>query len=144
MNDKGTHLFETDQGRVCEDAEGPVRGLAYVMPSIIEAQKVQLLVDTGAQHSDVFVSSPAGQKLLPQSTLNKEAMYTASGPISARKITNARLTTGSFAVSADIDLIQGAADASCPRDGVLAMDVLKSCSLVLGRNKIFGRCTPSR
>jgi len=35
-----------------------------------------LLVDTGAQHSDVFASSTAGQKLAPSSVGNKEPMYT--------------------------------------------------------------------
>ncbi|MBX3230509.1 MAG: aspartyl protease family protein [Labilithrix sp.] len=144
MADKGVRLFDVDQGRTCEDSEGPVRGLAYVMPSVIEQQKVSLLVDTGAQHSDVFIGSSAGQRLLPQSTPNKEAMYTASGPITARKIANARITTGSFSVTANVDLIQGAADASCPRDGVLAMDVLRSCSLLLGRTRIVGRCAPSK
>ena len=67
-------------------------------------------------------------------------MYTASGKISARKLKGAHITTGNFAVTTDVDLIQGAADSSCPRDGVLAMDVLRSCALVFGRSKIFGRC----
>ncbi len=48
--------------------------------------------------------------------------------------------TGAFASTSDVDLIQGAADASCPRDGVLAMDVLRDCTLLLGRQKIYGRC----
>lgn len=144
MSAQGARLFEAGEGRVCEDAEGPIRGLAYVMPSTVESQKVQLLVDTGAQHSDVFIASAAGQKLLPQSTQNKEAMYTASGPISARKLAGAHVTTGSYAVTADVDLIQGAADASCPRDGVLAMDVLRACSLLLGRSKIYGRCATGK
>jgi len=53
-----------------------------------------------------------------------------------------RVTAGSFGVSTDVDLIGGAADSSCPRDGVLAMDVLRSCSLLLGRSRVYGRCTP--
>jgi hypothetical protein len=119
-----------------------VHGLAYVVPSMIEAQKVALLVDTGAQHSDIFSSSTAGQKLAPQSAANKEAMYTASGKINARKIKGAHITTGSFGALSDVDLIQGAADTSCPRDGVLAMDVLRNCALLLGRRQIYGRCLP--
>jgi gag-polyprotein putative aspartyl protease len=140
----GTPLVLPDQGRACEENDGPVKGLAFVVPATVETHKVQLLVDTGAQHSDVFTTSAAGQKLASQSTPNREPMYTASGKISARKLKGARVTTGSFNVSADVDLIQGAADSSCPRDGVLAMDVLRSCTLLLGRTRVHGRCAASK
>jgi predicted aspartyl protease len=135
-------LVTSDQGHACEENDGPVKGLAFVVPATVDAQRVQLLVDTGAQHSDVFTSSPAGQKLAPQSTSNKEPMYTASGKISARKLKGAKLTTGAYSITADIDLIGGSSDASCPRDGVLAMDVLRTCTVLFGRSKIFGRCVP--
>jgi len=133
-------LVLPDRGRACEEKDGPVKGLAFVVPATVESQNVHLLVDTGAQHSDVFTTSAAGQKLAGQSTANKEAMYTASGKISARKLVGARITTGAFSVTTDVDLIKGAGDASCPRDGVLAMDVLRSCVLLLGRSRIEGRC----
>ena len=138
----GAPLVLPEQGRACEENEGPIKGLAFVVPATVETQRVELLVDTGAQHSDVFTTSPAGQRLAAQSTLNKEPMYTASGKISARKLKGARVTAGSFSVLTDVDLIGGAGDASCPRDGVLAMDVLRSCSLLLGRSKIYARCVP--
>jgi hypothetical protein len=144
LAETGSVLVEPPQAKVCQENDGPVKGLAFVVPSVIESQKVQLLVDTGAQHSDLFTSTPAGQKLVGQSTPNKEPMYTASGKISARKLKKAHVTTGRFAMTTDIDLIQGAADGSCPRDGVLAMDVLRSCTLLLGRSKMYGRCVPAK
>ena len=128
------------EARACEETEGPIKGLAFVVPATVDSQRVELLLDTGAQHSDVFTTSIAGQKLVPQSVVNKEPMYTASGKISARKLKGARVTSGAFSVTADVDLIGGAADASCPRDGVLAMDVLRSCALLLGRSRVYGRC----
>jgi hypothetical protein len=67
-------------------------------------------------------------------------MYTASGKISARKLRGARITTGEFVTTTDVDLIGGGGDGACPRDGVLAMDVLRSCALLLGRTAIYGRC----
>lgn len=127
--------------RACEETEGPIKGLAFVVPAAVDSQRVELLVDTGAQHSDVFTASAAGQRLAAQSTVNKEPMYTASGKISARKLKGAHVTAGSFSVATDVDLIGGGADSSCPRDGVLAMDVLRSCSLLLGRSRIYGRCS---
>jgi hypothetical protein len=144
LAESGATLVHPEDARACEENDGPVKGLAFVVPSTIESHEVRLLVDTGAQHSDVFTSSPAGQKLLGQSAGSKEAMYTASGKISARKLRRARVTTGSFTVTTDVDLIQGGADASCPRDGVLAMDVLRSCTLLFGRARMFGRCVSSK
>jgi hypothetical protein len=139
----GTALVDPARARTCADAEGPVKGLAFVVPATVEAQKVSLLVDTGAQHSDVFTSTAAGKRLVSHSAVTKEAMYTASGKILARRLKNARITTGEVSITSDIDLIGGAGDASCPRDGVLAMDVLRSCALLLGRTKIAGRCQPA-
>lgn len=129
-----------DDAHACEENDGPIKGLAFVVPAVVETQRTRLLVDTGAQHSDLFTTSEAGQKLLGQSAPNKEPMYTASGKISARKLRGARVSAGSFAVTTDVDLIGGAGDASCPRDGVLAMDVLRSCALLLGKGRLYGRC----
>jgi predicted aspartyl protease len=140
----GVPLIEKDVARICEDDDGPVRGLAFVVPATIDSQHVQLLVDTGAQHSDVFASSAAGQALASQSVANKEPMYTASGKVSPRRLSGAHLATGTLTVTTDIDLIQGAADTTCPRDGVLAMDVLRACTLVLGRKRMLGRCAPGK
>jgi hypothetical protein len=136
----GVALVHAEQGKACEENDGPVKGLAFVVPSVVDSQRVELLIDTGAQHSDVFTSSPAGQKLVGQSASTKEPMYTASGRVSARKLRGARVSAGSVSVTTDVDLIEGIADGSCPRDGVLAMDVLRSCSLLFGRSKIYGRC----
>ncbi len=137
----GVPLVQGDaQARACEENEGPIKGLAFVVPAFVESHRVDLLVDTGAQHSDVFTTSLAGQRLLSQSTANKEPMYTASGKISARKLKGARVVAGGVAITTDVDLIGGAADSSCPRDGVLAMDVLRSCTLLLGRARVYGRC----
>jgi hypothetical protein len=140
LSAKGTPLVRPEHGRICEEGDGPVKGLAFVIPATIDAQRVELLLDTGAQHSDVFTTSAAGSELVRGSAASREVMYTASGELTARRRAGARIVTGSFEVTADVDLITGAADGSCPRDGVLAMDVLRSCALLLGRSQMLGRC----
>ncbi len=150
LGDAGIALVATADGHACEENDGPVKGLAFVLPATIDSEVTNLLVDTGAQHSDVFLTSPAGMKLAVRSSPNKEPMYTASGKVSARKLRGAKIVSGAFASTADIDLLAGAADDSCPRDGVLAMDVLRTCRLLLGHSQILGRCaqperaTPTR
>jgi predicted aspartyl protease len=140
LSASGTTLVVADQGHACEESEGTIKGLAFVVPATIQGNRVDLLVDTGAQHSDLFASSPAGQKLAAQSVPNHEPMYTASGKISARRIRGASIGSAALTITSDVDLIGGAADASCPRDGVLAMDVLRSCALLLGRKQVYARC----
>lgn len=140
LSEVGEPLVLGHSGRVCEENEGPIRGLAFVLPARIENHPAELLVDTGAQHSDLLTSSAAGQRLAAQSVTSKEPMYTASGRISGRKLRGARVSVGSVATVTDVDLIPGSSDTSCPRDGVLAMDVLRKCALLLGRDRIYGRC----
>jgi predicted aspartyl protease len=137
----GASFVTEGRQRACEepDASGP--GIAYVVPATIDGQSAALLVDTGAHRSDVFASSAPGQKLAPRSVTDIEPVYTASGKVSARKLQGARIVSGGFSVVGDVGLIQGSADSGCPRDGVLAMDVLRACTLVLGRARVAGMCT---
>jgi hypothetical protein len=47
-----------------------------------------------------------------------------------------------WAVTTDVDLVPGKADAACPRDGAISMDVLASCRMALGRRTLAARCGP--
>jgi predicted aspartyl protease len=136
----GLPLVLGEQARACEENEGRIKGLSFVLPATIGDERAELLVDTGAQSSDLFTTSVAGQRLLGRSVVDKEPLYAASGKVSARKLTGARVGAGAFTVTTDVGLIDGSSDASCPRDGVLAMDVLRSCTLLLGRARVYGRC----
>jgi len=128
--------------RVCEETNSPVHGLAYVIPASVEGQDVSLLVDTGAQHSDLFTSSPAGQRFAPRGTPSRSPRYTAAGKISVKRLAGAHVRAGQLEITADVDLVEGAPDAPCPRDGALAMDLLRTCTLLLGRARLDGRCAP--
>jgi predicted aspartyl protease len=127
-------------GVACVDTESPIKGLAYVIPGTVEGERVTLLIDSGAQRTDLLLGSRAGHALFPRSQPNKEQMFAASGRIKTRTLKGARLTVGEWTARADVDLIPGSADPYCPRDGVVSMDVLSSCVLVLGPGRMFGRC----
>jgi hypothetical protein len=137
-------LLIGDGARACEDTQSPIKGLAFVVPTSVEGQRADLLVDTGAQRSDLLAASAAGQALAPRSIANKEQMYGASGRLMSRTVKGARLRAGELAFALDVDLIGGESDPYCPRDGVLSMDVLRSCVLVLGRKQIAARCAPPK
>ena len=103
---------------------------------------VDLLLDTGAIQTDLLTSSPAGRALAPRATPAKETMYTASGVTRATVVHGASVRVGGWSVTSDVDLLPGVADPTCPRDGVVSMDALRACTLVLGRASLRGRCGP--
>src|SRR5207248_2780436 len=76
-------------GRVCEDDASPIKGLAFVLPATIEGKQVDLLLDTGAQRSDLLLSAPAGRALTARSVANKEQLYAASGKMTSRTVKGA-------------------------------------------------------
>jgi hypothetical protein len=127
-------------GIACEDTESPIKGLAYVIPGTVDDQPTMLLVDSGAERTDLLVGSRAARALASRSVANKEQLFGASGRIPTRTLRGATLTIGEWSAAKDVDLIPGVVDETCPRDGVVAMDVLGSCVLVLGPESMSARC----
>jgi hypothetical protein len=127
-------------GSLCEDTGSSIRGLGFVIPATVEGHKVRLLVDTGAHHTDLLSTTPPAKLLLSRSVANSEQMYAASGLVRTRLLKHAKVSVGDFTVTSDVDLVPGVSDPVCPRDGVVSMDVLQSCVLVLGQKQMMGRC----
>src|SRR5262249_39037918 len=42
LADRGTALVAPEQARRCEESDGPVKGLAFTVPAVIESHRVQL------------------------------------------------------------------------------------------------------
>ena len=134
-------LIEPGTARRCED-DGPGGGLAFVVPAAIAEERVRLLLDTGAQRSDLLASSEAGRKLAAGSVPVGDPLFAVSGRIIGRQLRGTAVRAGSVAKTATVNLVEGTADATCPRDGVLGMDVLRRCTLVFGSTprRVSGRC----
>ncbi|MGO8995927.1 MAG: pepsin/retropepsin-like aspartic protease family protein, partial [Polyangiaceae bacterium] len=127
-------------GRICTADADPTPAPVFVVPATIEKRAVDLLVDTGSERSDLLSGSSAGKALASRSVANKEDVISASGRMTSRTVPGATISVGDFAVRTDVRLIAGVADPDCPRDGVVSMDVLRSCVLVLGKTTMSGRC----
>ena len=134
----GANLFVAPH--TCSDEGSPITRLAYVASATIEGTHVALLLDTGAHHTDLLASTAAGKRFLGRSVPSHAQVYAASGKIVTRTLHAVRLKVGEYAVVTDVDLIPGEPDAACPRDGVVAMDVLRSCVVVLDHASAYGRC----
>jgi hypothetical protein len=128
--------------RACRDDGTEIRALSFVVPGRVAGNDALLLVDTGAQKTDLFATSAAARALAHESVPSKEQILAASGLVSARVVKGASVKVGEVVVTRDVDLVPGESDPSCPRDGVVAMDVLRSCVLVLGGDRLAASCVP--
>jgi predicted aspartyl protease len=128
--------------RLCEDTAIAIKGLAFVLPASIDGHGVDLLLDTGAHRTDLLTTSKTGRVLAGRAKPSREQMYAASGLVKTSLVRAAAVKIGEWSLTTDIDLVPGVADPVCPRDGVVSMDALSSCTLLLGRKQLRGRCGP--
>jgi predicted aspartyl protease len=128
--------------RLCKDDASTIKGLAFVLRASVDGHGVDLLLDTGAHRTDLLTTSATGRALSARATPSREQMYAASGLVKTSLVRAADLRIGEWSLTSDIDLVPGVADPLCPRDGVVSMDALQSCTLLLGRNGVRGRCGP--
>jgi arginine/ornithine N-succinyltransferase beta subunit len=76
-----------------------------------------------------------GRVLAPRSIRQRSPGEVSSGPIALRVFAGARIQLGGLTVRKDIDIFTGAPEIECPVDGVIGLDVLRSCVLVFGSEK---------
>ena len=126
--------------RVCTDGSTPLRSRSFIVKGTAEGLGVDLLVDTGAPMTDLLATSAAGKAVLPRTTENKDEVYAASGKVHPRLLKSAKLVIGEVDTVVDINVMAGGEDAFCPRDGVVAMDVLRHCVLIFGVTSMQGFC----
>ena len=128
--------------RLCRDDASAIKGLAFVLRASVDGHGVDLLLDTGAHRTDLLTTSMAARQLAARATPSREQMYAASGLVKTSLVHAADVRIGDWSLTSDIDLVPGVADPVCPRDGVVSMDALASCTLLLGRERMRGRCGP--
>jgi predicted aspartyl protease len=128
--------------RLCEDNASAIRGLAFVLQASIDGHGVDLLLDTGAHRTDLLTTTRVGRILAGRARPSKEQMYAASGLVKTSLVRAAAVKIGDWSLTTDIDLVPGVSDPACPRDGVVSMDALSTCTLLLGRTQLRGRCGP--
>jgi hypothetical protein len=107
----------------------------FSVAASIDGHAVRLVVDTGASSTDLFSLSDAGRALAAHSTSSRSDSEPVSGAVATRVAKGARIQLGALSMHKDIDILTGAPETECPVDGVLGVDVLRSCVLVFGSKK---------
>lgn len=131
-------LLGRGPARVCSDEDFQLgRTLAFVVKATLEAHDVELLVDTGAATTDLLIDSSVGKALALKTVEKKEG---TAGKARARVLVGGKLALGEVEATVDVNVLAGGKDAFCPHDGVVAMDVLRRCTLVFAPASMTGTC----
>ena len=137
---KGLTKLTAKPARACIDDESSMHGRTFVVPTSVDGLDAELLLDTGSPQTDLLQVSAPGKALLPKSQPSHQQMYAISGKVTPRTVKEASIEAGDVHRTVDLDLIPGKLDDFCPRDGVLAMDVLASCTLVIETRDVKVYC----
>jgi predicted aspartyl protease len=140
LDERAGHDLAPAGARLCEDSTSTIAGLAFVLSASVDGHPVELLLDTGAHRTDLLSTSRAGKALAARAKPSGEQMYAASGLVRTSVVRSAQVRIGDWAMTTDVDLVPGVSDPTCPRDGVVSMDALESCTLLLAHKRLRGRC----
>jgi hypothetical protein len=118
----------------------PRCGDSYVLAATVEGKEAQLLVDTGSFTTDLKGHSAPGRALDARTSPSKE-FYGVGGAIATRMLAGAKVNAGKLSTTLDVPIIDDARGrTSCAHDGVLGMDVLIRCVLVIDPSKMRVAC----
>ncbi|HEX7666220.1 MAG TPA: retropepsin-like aspartic protease [Polyangiaceae bacterium] len=116
------------------------RGI-YIMNAKIGDAPARLMLDTGAYATDLHPRSQPAKALTFHSSDGQGASMGAAGAISYHRLPGLAVTSGAVHVTIDVMLLDEVnEDPYCPFDGVLGMDVLQNCALVVDDKSITGHC----
>jgi predicted aspartyl protease len=120
---------------VCKKEDG---GRQFAVLSQINGIAARLELDTGASHTDLRAGSAPGRQLESAAGAEKGATYAASGKMETKTLRAAAVRFGDVAKTIDVDIVPG--DANQCFDGVLGMDALRPCVLVLDDASAAAAC----
>jgi hypothetical protein len=126
--------------RICHNAASPFRNRLYAAPATAAGIPAALLVDTGATRTVAALESGVAKQLGPQSVSGYRTQGVGGTATSSRRIPNIALTIDGL--TTNLDLTLAAVAGNCGSDGLLGMDALKHCVLVLGDSDFGWSCRP--
>jgi hypothetical protein len=124
--------------RVCHNADSAFRNRLYAAPAIAAGIPGTLLVDTGATRTIAAPESRIGRQIGAQSIDGMRTQGVGGNVTSSRRIPHVTIMAGGMTTA--IDLTLGTVAGTCSPDGLLGMDLLRRCVLVLGESAFAWSC----
>jgi len=129
----------TANAHVCPSG-GPPPGRTYGASVTIAGITADLTTDTGATATSVG-STRVVRALTARSEQNGRVEGIGGGPQAAKTVAGVTIVRGGAARKADVVL--GGTSDGCGADGLLGMDALRGCTLVLGEKTMAWSCVGS-
>jgi predicted aspartyl protease len=126
----------TASAHVCPTG-GPPPGRIYGASVTIAGIAADMTTDTGATSTSV-ASARVARALASRSQDSGRVEGIGGGPKAAKTVASVTIVRGGAAKKADVLL--GGTSAGCGVDGLLGMDVLRGCTLVLGEKTMAWSC----
>jgi predicted aspartyl protease len=125
--------------RVCHNAASPIRNGLYAVPATVAATPATLLLDTGATRTVIGVESGIAQRLAPQSAGGSRTQGVGGTVTTSQRVPGVPVAIAGKTTAVELTLAPAAAN--CGADGLLGMDVLRNCVLVLGESAFAWSCS---
>lgn len=124
--------------RVCVNGESAFRNRLYATAVTIAGTEASLLVDSGATRTTIRVDSTAGKALRGRAVEGGENR--GVGGAVDRLLVASGVAVRRGSANAVMDVRLGTGQNACGADGLLGMDLLKGCSVLLGESSSALRC----
>jgi len=124
--------------RVCRNAESPFANRQYAASVTADGITGTVLVDTGATSTLAAPGSRIAAALTDRASESGRTHGVGGGVQTMRKAPNVRFERGGAASTIAVTI--GGATPSCGPDGLIGMDALRQCILVLGESAFAWSC----
>lgn len=127
------------RGRVCAAGPEPRDGWRYVVPVRVAGHEAQLLLDTGAQSTTLYTSSPLGAALLAHGDGRDVQIAGAASVVQMRVLEQIPIEIGGAAFEGRVTV--GPGEAHCGEDGLVGFEALRRCRLALAFDSVTVDCS---
>ena len=123
---------------VCRNPESQFVNVLYSAPIRVSGEAGTVLVDTGATVTILQPDSAIGRKLQNRSVSGGQTQGVGGASEAERRVPGVRLERGGSTVELQPALAR--VSPGCGHDGLLGMDALRNCVLVLGERTMAVSC----
>jgi hypothetical protein len=127
-------------GRVCVNQASEFRNRAYSMTVTVHGHRAAVILDSGATRSVIAADSATASALAPRSVEGNHTQGVGGEVETYRHVPDVIVKRAG--IPAAVDLILGKSPGpDCGPDGLLGMDALRQCLLVLGSSALAITCS---
>ena len=127
------------EARVCHNAASPFRNGLYAVPATVAGTPATLLLDTGATRTVMGVESGIAQRLASQSAGGSSTQGVGGTVTTSQRVPGVPLVVAGTTTVVELTLAPAAGN--CGAEGLLGMDVLRNCVLVLAESAFAWSCS---